>query len=40
MYVWRIRNKKGEILMLSDDCFGSKEDAERDAEEQISEHYY
>jgi len=39
MYVWRIRNKKGEILEISNDCF-PKNEAEINAQETIDEYYY
>lgn len=39
LYAWRIRNKDGELLEISDDVF-AEEDAEIDAQEHIDEYYY
>lgn len=39
-YVWRIRNKDGEVLQIADKPSATKKDAEIDAEEHINEYYY
>lgn len=38
-YIWRIRNKGGEILEASEESFITKREAELDAQEHIDEYW-